>query len=216
MTTTLPDNPRRGLCRERVVEAVIDLVGDEADALAFRGLDQRAQRRRASSWCRSDWRGLPTSTPLSGVRRWASSSMSRRDRPARRRRGFDQHRLAAERLEDVAVRRIARHRDRDAIARLEQRQKGEDESGRRAGGDDHARGIDGNAVGLVVVPRDARAQRRNAERLGVAEPAVSSAARAAVERASTAPTRPAGRPPCGSPGRRRPRCAPPPPSRPSP
>ena len=60
--------------------------------------------------------------------------MSRRDRPARRRRGLDQHRLAAERLEDVAVRRIAGHRDRDAVAGLEQREEGEDEAGRRAGG----------------------------------------------------------------------------------
>ena len=58
----------------------------------------------------------------------------RRDRPARRRRGLDQHRLAAERLEDVPVRRIAGHRDRDAVARLEQRKEGEDEAGRRAGG----------------------------------------------------------------------------------
>ena len=46
--------------------------------------------------------------------------------------------------------------------------------------DDHARRLDRDAVGLGVVPRDARAQRRDAERLGVAEPAGRSAARAAA------------------------------------
>ena len=119
-----------------------------------------------------------------------------RDRPARRRRGLDQHRLAAERLEDVAVRRIAGHRDRDAIAGLEQRQEGEDESGRRSGGRDHPRRLDGDAVGLAVVARDARAQRRDAERFGIGEPAGKRRARS-VERGRRAPRRPAGRPPCG-------------------
>ena len=135
----------------------------------------------------------------------------RRDRPARRRRGFDQDRFAAERLEDVAIRRIAGHRDRDAIAGLEQRQEGEDETGRRPGGRDHARGLDRDAVGLVVVPRDARAQRRDAERLGIGEPAGERRARG-VERGRGRRARPAGRLPCGSPGRRPLRCAPPPPS----
>ncbi len=36
---------------------------------------------------------------------------------------------------------------------------------------DDARGIHSNAVGFVIMSRDARAQGRNAERLGVAEPA---------------------------------------------
>ena len=35
---------RRGLGRERIVEPVIDLVGDEADALAFRRGDQLGER----------------------------------------------------------------------------------------------------------------------------------------------------------------------------
>ena len=72
--------------------------------------------------------------------------MSRRDRPARRLRGLDQHRLAAERREDVAIGRIAGHRDRDAVAGLEQREEGQDEPGRRAGGDDDARRVDLDAV----------------------------------------------------------------------
>ena len=43
--------------------------------------------------------------------------------------GFDQNRLAAERGQDVTIRRIARHRDGHAIARLEHGQKREDEAG---------------------------------------------------------------------------------------
>ena len=78
--------------------------------------------------------------------------------------GLDQHRLAAERGEDVAIGRIAGQRDRDAVARLEQREERQDEAGRRAGGDDDALGIDVDAVASAIVPRDARAQRRDAER----------------------------------------------------
>ena len=93
------------------------------------------------------------------------------DRPARRLRRLDHHRLAAERREDMAIRRIAGQRDRDAIARLEQREERQDEARRRAGGDDDARRVDGEAIRVSVVPRDARAQGRDAERLGIAKPA---------------------------------------------
>src|SRR5215510_10025365 len=68
--------------------------------------------------------GLATSTPLSGVRRWVAIRAST---------GIDQ-RLAAERREDMTVRRIARARDRDPVTRLEQRQKRQDEGRRGAGG----------------------------------------------------------------------------------
>ena len=180
MMTALPDSSRRGHRRECVVEAVIDLVGDEADALAFRGLDQRAQRiarhhgaGRVGGTCHQH--ALERRAPV------RIEQHVRRDRPARRGRGLDQHRLAAERLEDVPIRRIARHRDRDAVAGLEQREKGEDETGRRSRGRDHARRLDRDAIGLGVVARDARAQRRDAERLGVVEPAVQRRARG-VER----------------------------------
>ena len=49
------------------------------------------------------------------------------NRPARFRRRLYQHRLAAERGEDVPVRRIAGVGERDAIAGFELRQEGEDE-----------------------------------------------------------------------------------------
>jgi len=67
----------------------------------------------------------------------------RRDRPARRLRGLDRHRFAAERAQDMPVGRIARQRDRDPIAGLEQREERQNESARRSRGDDDARRIDG-------------------------------------------------------------------------
>ena len=116
--------------------------------------------------------GLATSTPASGFFACAARRLS----PVMAKRvvgvGLDQHRLAAERRQDVAIRRIARIGDRHAVARLEHRQKRQDESGRRAGGHDHAVGAHRHAIGLGIVPRDARAQRRNAERLGVAQRAL--------------------------------------------
>ena len=69
----------------------------------------------------------------------------------------------------MPVRRIAGTRDRDPVARLEQREERQDEAGRRAGRHDDALGLDRDAVRLGIVPRDARAQRRDAERLGVAD-----------------------------------------------
>ena len=91
------------------------------------------------------------------------------ERPARLGRDLDHHRLAAERGEDMPVRRIARARDRDAVARLEQREEREDESGRRAGRHHHALGLDRDAVSIRVMPRDPVAQSRHAERRRVAD-----------------------------------------------
>ena len=86
-----------------------------------------------------------------------------RDSKARRGGGLDQHRLAPERLEDMAIGRIARHRDRHPVAGLEQGEEREDKPRRRSGCDDDPRRIDRYVVALMVMPRDARAQRRDAE-----------------------------------------------------
>ena len=118
MTTALLRQPRRGLRRHRVVEPVIDLVGDDADA-------ERLRRRAISSASACGvimvpvgLAGLATSTPASGARACAARSMSPVIAQRVCRRGLDQHRLAAERGQDVAVRRIARRwrwrRDRPA------------------------------------------------------------------------------------------------------
>jgi hypothetical protein len=90
---------------------------------------------------------------------------------ARSRRGLNQHRLAAEGGEDVPIRRIARDGDGDAVARLEQRQERENEAAGRAGGHDHPPGIERQTIAVGIVSCDARPQRRNAERLGVLQPA---------------------------------------------
>ena len=80
------------------------------------------------------------------------------DGKARRSIGLDQHRLAAERGEDMAVRRITGHRDRYPVAGLEHGEKAQDESARRSRGDHDPFRIDVAAVGLAVVPGDAPAQ----------------------------------------------------------
>src|SRR5215470_9448238 len=97
--------------------------------------------------------GLATSTPLSGARRCAATSVS----------GVIAKRVAAERLEDVPVGRIARDRDRHPVAGLEQRQECKDESRRGASRNDDPRRIDRHAIALVIVSPDARAQRWDAE-----------------------------------------------------
>ena len=81
-------------------------------------------------------------------------------------RGLDQHRLAAERGQDVTVRRIARHGDRHAVARLEHREERQDEAAGRAGRDDDPRRVDvdshrhrGNAARCARAARRCRAPR---------------------------------------------------------
>ena len=91
------------------------------------------------------------------------------DRPSCLRRRLDAHRLATERAEDVAIRRITRQRRRHAIARFEGGEERQNEAGRRAGGDNDACRIDFEAVPLGVGVRDTPAQRGDAERFGIAE-----------------------------------------------
>src|ERR1700682_4498285 len=71
----------------------------------------------------------------------------------------------------MAIGRIAGLGDHDAVDRLEQREKSENESGRRSRRHHDARGIDARAVALGIVAGKARAQGGDAERLGVAEAA---------------------------------------------
>ena len=85
-------------------------------------------------------------------------------------RGLDQHRFATKRGQDMAIGRIAGHRDRHPVARLEHRKKGQDEGARRPRGDDNPFGIHGAAVNFAVMPCDAFAQRWDPERGGVVDP----------------------------------------------
>ena len=118
------------------------------------------------------------------------------ERPARVRADRDLHRDQAERLQDVAVGRIGRRGHGDAVARIEGAEEDQIEAAGGAGRHHHARGREVDAVGFAVVAGDPLAQRPDAERLGVAEPALQRLGGRARARAS-APARPAGRPPCG-------------------
>ena len=93
--------------------------------------------------------GLATRTPESCLRLCSASSASGVSAQRVVAAGFDQHRLAAQRVQDMPVRRIARIGERDTVAGFEQRQKGQNKSGRRAGGDDDPRRIERNAVGVA-------------------------------------------------------------------
>ncbi len=187
---------RGGLGRERIVEAVIDLVGDEPDPRAFRGVDEIAQRRiRHHGAGRVG--GARDQHALERRRAMRGEQHLGRDRPARRLRRLDRHRLAAERAEDVTIGRIARQRDRDPVAGLEQRQEGEHESGRRSGGDGDARRIDLDAVSFAVVPRNARAQRSECRASRYSRCVRTPVPRARPRSRCAAPAPPAGRPPCG-------------------
>ena len=148
--------------RKRVVETMIDLVGNEADAGAFRRIDQAGERLARHHRSRRIG-GAADQHALQRRLAMRSQQSLARQRMTRRARGLDQHRLAAERRQDMPVRRIARHRDRHPVARLEHRQKRQNESARRAGRDHDALGIDRTAVRIAIVFCDSRAQRGHAE-----------------------------------------------------
>ena len=124
--------------------------------------------------------GLATTTPASGFLRCSAISALADSAQRVSAGGLDQHRLAAERGEDVPVRRIAGIGQRHPVARLEQRKERQDEAARGAGGDHHARRVEREVVGLAVVAGDSRAQDWDAERLGIADAAGASAACAAA------------------------------------
>jgi hypothetical protein len=105
---------------------------------------------------------------LQGLARMFSEQRFFRQRPTRVLGNFDRHRLAAERRQNMPVRRIAGLGDRNAVAGFEHRKEREHKCAGRTRRDDDARRIDVCAVALLIVTRDARPQRRNAERFGVA------------------------------------------------
>ena len=161
-----------------VVQPVVDLVGDEADAELARPLDQRgelgARQHGAGRVGRArDQRAGEVRRQVGGARLEAVLGA-----------GGDADRHEVERLQDVAVGRIAGLADRHPVAALEEAGEGEDEAGRRAGGDDDAAGVEVDPVPVAVEPGDAGAQLGQPERHGVAERAAlhrrASAARAAA------------------------------------
>ncbi len=103
---------------ERVIEAVINLVGDEFDAGRFACAHEGREVGRVQH-CAGRIGGARGEHPgdrLLSVRRHHRLD---RERPARRGGDRYRHRLATKRGQDMAVGRIAGLGDRDAIARLE-------------------------------------------------------------------------------------------------
>ncbi len=188
----------RGRGRRGVGQAVIDLVRDEPQA-EIAGRSRRAApgpsradhgpggvgRAHGEHAVRAALRGARAST-ASAVMIQPSAFVS----------GMTTG-VKVERRQDVAVGRIARRRDRDPVAGIEQAQEGEHEAGRRAGRHDHPlrgearprkpRGSGGRcarAAGRCRAPRCSRCARRRAPPW-----------RPRGRRAAPAPR--AGRPPCG-------------------
>ena len=108
-------------------------------------------------------------TPCNGPVGLSALDRRRRHDPALGLGQRDRHGFEPERLQDVAIGRIAGRRDGDALARIEKAQEREHEARRGSRGDEDALGRDRDAIGFGVVPGDAFAQRRDAERLRVAD-----------------------------------------------
>ena len=94
---------------------------------------------------------------------------------------FDQHRLDVERRQDVAIGRVPRDREPHSVAGLEGGEKGKLERGRRAGRDDDLGGVDGDAVLGLVVAGNRLPQRRDTERIGIADPFAPQGAASGIE-----------------------------------
>ncbi len=76
---------------------------------------------------------------------------------------------AAQRRQRVSIRRIARPGHDDGVPRVERSEEQQRERARRAGGDHHVVGVDGDAVPRAVILGDRATQRQNPQRLGVPE-----------------------------------------------
>jgi hypothetical protein len=108
---------------------MIDLIGDQLDAHALRCVDELAQR----IGCHHGAGRIGRAGNQYATKRRIAMRCDQHlgcDRPARRLRGLDRHRLAAEGAQNMTIGRIAWQRDRHAIPGLEQREEGEHKSGR--------------------------------------------------------------------------------------
>jgi hypothetical protein len=80
---------------------------------------------------------------------------------------LDRHQV--ERRQDVAIGRIGGCGQRHPVARLEGGKEGKQKGARRAGSDDDARRVEGDAIAPQVMRGDRLAKCRQAERIGIAE-----------------------------------------------
>ena len=149
---------------------MIDFIGNEGDAEPRADLADVAQGRcahhRAGRVGRAHQQhAIERASRMFGLDHGGGDDM------AVARAGGERRRLDPDRFENVAIGRIAGRRDRDPRAGVEKREERENESTRRPGGDGDPLWRHRQAVGLVIVAGDARAQRRQPERLRVADPA---------------------------------------------
>ena len=167
---------KRRLFAHAVGQPVIDFVGHQPDAVApARGgnLGKARRLQHGAGWigraCNDEAgnAGLAHRVVDVGARRHPARSIVR----------VQQHRILAERGQDVPVAGIAGRRQGHLGTGVEQRQEGQHEAGRRAGRDHHALRLDRDPIPVRIVPRDALAQRgqtqgqRVAERLALEGPA---------------------------------------------
>ena len=152
--------------RKRVVEPVIDLIRDEADACAVRCGDQvrhgLTRHHGAGRVCGTGDQHTLQRCLAVGLQQHLSGESV----PCGIGR-FDQNGLTSEGTQNVPIRRIAGRRDGNTIAGLERRQKREHKGSRRTRGDDDAPGIDVLLVGFAVVACDSLTQRGDADSGGI-------------------------------------------------
>ena len=148
-----------------VADSVVDLVADESRAMVV--APARDGRELVRRHHRPGRVGRTRENEASGR---CIERIELRDRQLEtgfRPAGHGQHR-AAERGENVPVRRVAGLRDDDNVARFERREEGEEERPRRAGRCRDVAGLHVDAVGAPIMRGDRIAQDRQTQRAGIA------------------------------------------------
>jgi len=146
---------------------MIDLVGNEGDAKPLAGLANVPQFVAAHHHA-VGLAGLISKTPSSFLCKMLGFDRGRGHGEAVFGRRLDRHRFNAKGLEDIAVGRIARRRDRHRAHGIKEGEKRQREATRGAGRDGDALRRDRDAIAIPIMPRDARPQLRAAQRLGIA------------------------------------------------
>ena len=157
---------QRGVGRALVGDAVIDLVRDQAQAAVGAVVGQGTQflaPQHRSGRIGGAGDDQAVEPAIESVEKLGGRL------EAVLRLGWNQDRLHTQRGQDVAVGRVAGRGQRDPVAGLESRQKGQQETARGACGRDDACRVHLDPVGLLVVPGDAFAQGRDAQRQGVTD-----------------------------------------------
>ena len=152
--------------RRRIGDAMVDLVGDQPDAA---GAAVAREAGELAGPQHGPGRVGRARDHEAVDRRRDRGQLLDREREAGLRTEADPDRLDPERPQDVLVGREGGLRHDHPVAGIEGGKEAEDEGAGRADRDDHLRGIDLEVVGRAIVRGDRPAQRRPAERFGIAE-----------------------------------------------